>query len=474
MTRNPRCVKASDAAVDALCLMVENRFRHLPVRPRASPPHADCVRSSRDESHAWLQVLNAAGSVDSVLDMRGCLYDAIARLERHLSHATNALSGAMARSGLSSAASAPMVDSLVSKLFAPTLSETLGETLGAVSIPSDVSITEAAAVVKQRRGAVLVHEPGFPAGIAGILTSKDLLFRAVAQGVDPAGPVGAIMTRNPDCMEASSTVLQALHQLQYGGYRHVPVVSAGQPLGVLDVLQLLEAALSKQREHSGALQQASATAGPSWRGFWDNAESLIDQPAYVPPTRRTLGEIHNLPSLPGSIHEESELDPPFKQAGSRATGSCTEQSHGGKSVGGEASFLFKIADDGTVHRVQNAGTSIASLRAAVLARLNVPPAMAASTVLLYEDDEADRVILTTDTELRDAVQAARGVGRDRIVLHVKRTDVAASRQKTSGAAAAAVAQPKPALSAHERVFLIGSAAVMGTIAVTVGALSRAR
>jgi len=39
-----------------------------------------------------------------------------------------------------------------------------------------------------------------------------------------------------------------------------------------------------------------------------------------------------------------------------------------------------------VHRVQNAGTSIASLRAAVLARLNVPPAMAASTVLLYEDN----------------------------------------------------------------------------------------
>jgi len=31
MTRGPRCVNASDAAVDALVLMVENRFRHLPV-----------------------------------------------------------------------------------------------------------------------------------------------------------------------------------------------------------------------------------------------------------------------------------------------------------------------------------------------------------------------------------------------------------------------------------------------------------
>lgn len=126
-------------------------------------------------------MLDAHGGVVGILDMRGCLYDAIARLERHLSHATNALSGAMARSGLSSASSAPMIDSLVSKLFAPTLSDTLGETLGAVSIPSNVSIAEAAEVVKQRRGAVLVHEPGAPEGIAGILTSKDLLFRAVAK-----------------------------------------------------------------------------------------------------------------------------------------------------------------------------------------------------------------------------------------------------------------------------------------------------
>jgi signal-transduction protein with cAMP-binding, CBS, and nucleotidyltransferase domain len=47
MTHSPRCVKASDAAVDALCLMVENHFRHLPVSARASLPHGGgCVSGS--------------------------------------------------------------------------------------------------------------------------------------------------------------------------------------------------------------------------------------------------------------------------------------------------------------------------------------------------------------------------------------------------------------------------------------------
>ena len=31
MTASPQCVRATDNAVDALCTMVERRFRHLPV-----------------------------------------------------------------------------------------------------------------------------------------------------------------------------------------------------------------------------------------------------------------------------------------------------------------------------------------------------------------------------------------------------------------------------------------------------------
>ena len=40
-------------------------------------------------------------------------------------------------------------------------------------------------------------------------------------------PIDTVMTPQPDTMPATATVLEALHQLQYGGYRHVPVVGDG-------------------------------------------------------------------------------------------------------------------------------------------------------------------------------------------------------------------------------------------------------
>ena len=57
MTRNPSCVHVTDGAMDALCMMVEGGFRHLPVT-------------------------DAAGDIVGVLDIAKCLYDAISCLEK--------------------------------------------------------------------------------------------------------------------------------------------------------------------------------------------------------------------------------------------------------------------------------------------------------------------------------------------------------------------------------------------------------
>jgi len=56
MTKNPKCVSDSDAALDALEMMVQNRFRHLPV-------------------------LDSNGAVVGLLDIAKCLYDTISMLE---------------------------------------------------------------------------------------------------------------------------------------------------------------------------------------------------------------------------------------------------------------------------------------------------------------------------------------------------------------------------------------------------------
>jgi len=57
MTRSPKCVLSTDSAMDALTIMVENHFRHLPV-------------------------LDGTGSIVGLLDIAKCLNDAISKLER--------------------------------------------------------------------------------------------------------------------------------------------------------------------------------------------------------------------------------------------------------------------------------------------------------------------------------------------------------------------------------------------------------
>ena len=57
MTKNPKCVGMEDSALDALEMMVDNRFRHLPV-------------------------LDKDGAVVGLLDIAKCLYDAISILEK--------------------------------------------------------------------------------------------------------------------------------------------------------------------------------------------------------------------------------------------------------------------------------------------------------------------------------------------------------------------------------------------------------
>ena len=58
MTANPTCVSMQDSAMDALGLMVENHFRHLPV------------------------IDGDSGNIVGVLDIAKCLHDAISCLEK--------------------------------------------------------------------------------------------------------------------------------------------------------------------------------------------------------------------------------------------------------------------------------------------------------------------------------------------------------------------------------------------------------
>jgi CBS domain-containing protein len=70
--------------------------------------------------------------------------------------------------------------------------------------------------------------------LRGIFTERDLLTRVVAAGLDPATtPVGRVMTRNPDRIEATAPVIEAIRRMDEGCFRHMPVVDGNHIVGVV-------------------------------------------------------------------------------------------------------------------------------------------------------------------------------------------------------------------------------------------------
>jgi CBS domain-containing protein len=88
-------------------------------------------------------------------------------------------------------------------------------------------------------GAVLVLDGG---RLAGILTERDVL-RVVAEGVDLGSPVSTRMTHGPETIDSSDSVEHAAVLMIHGGFRHLPVVDEGTPVGILSIRDLVRVAL---------------------------------------------------------------------------------------------------------------------------------------------------------------------------------------------------------------------------------------
>jgi CBS domain-containing protein len=101
-----------------------------------------------------------------------------------------------------------------------------------VTAAADITVAAAARLMKEHRvGAILVVQDG---RLAGIFTERDALFRVIAEGRDPAATrVAEVMTADPRTIAPDRPFGHALHLMYEGGFRHVPVVDNGRPLGVV-------------------------------------------------------------------------------------------------------------------------------------------------------------------------------------------------------------------------------------------------
>ena len=76
--------------------------------------------------------------------------------------------------------------------------------------------------------------------LVGIFSERDLLTRVAGQVLDYANrPVSEFMTPDPETVRPTDTLAFALHKMDGGGYRHLPVLKDGQPLGMLSVRDML-------------------------------------------------------------------------------------------------------------------------------------------------------------------------------------------------------------------------------------------
>jgi CBS domain-containing protein len=108
-----------------------------------------------------------------------------------------------------------------------------------VTLTEEATLTEAAAAMTARRvGSALVVRDD---RLVGIVTERDVL-HAVGSG-DVSGRVSDWMTKHPESVDSDESTQQAGVVMIHGGFRHLPVLEGGKPIGVVSIRDLMRVAL---------------------------------------------------------------------------------------------------------------------------------------------------------------------------------------------------------------------------------------
>ncbi|KAF8971547.1 hypothetical protein BDZ97DRAFT_1650955 [Flammula alnicola] len=443
MTRNPMVTRDTTSATEALELMVSKHFRHLPV-------------------------CNEDGNVVGLLDITKVFHEALGKVERS-SAASEQLFTAMA--GVQSelggavggnpqaAAMLAWAEKLREKTALPDLTTVMDSRTQPATVGPKTTVREVAKLMKERRTtAVCVMEPSGPispgiapgvARIAGIFTSKDVVLRVIAAGLDASRcSVVRVMTPHPDTAPPSMSVHDALKKMHNGHYLNLPVVEAdGRLVAIVDVLKLTYATLEQMNAMAGESAQNESEGGPMWGRFFDSighddGESVLSGSHHPTDLRSFASMNDHLQQSPHSeVHPNDSASVMDDDHVSALEGYARQK---GLSVPGGAvlipvddgTYVFKFrTPSGRTHRFQSRHDDVEHLREIVAGKLatdpffteyEAPPDEDAAACpdpidfhLSYTDADGDTVLITSDHDVAEAVKIARGAGTDRVVLFVQ-------------------------------------------------------
>jgi len=108
----------------------------------------------------------------------------------------------------------------------------------------DTSVSAAAKLMaKNKVSAVMVVENK---RLLGIFTERDAVFRVIAQDRDmQATRLMDVMTPRPKTVAPDETFGYALLMMHENGFRHVPVVENGEPIGIVSARNALDPELEE-------------------------------------------------------------------------------------------------------------------------------------------------------------------------------------------------------------------------------------
>nr|CAG8520544.1 7484_t:CDS:2 [Entrophospora candida] len=348
MTKDPMCVRDNTSANNALSTMVTRGFRHLPV-------------------------CNEEGDVVGLLDITKCLYEALEKLEHAYGSSKklyDALENVEREWSNQSTSVLQYMSILKEKMACPDLATVLDGS-SPVQVGTRNSVRDAARLMREyRTTAVLVMDRNM---IAGIFTSKDIVLRVIAAGLDPSTcSIARVMTPHPDTASPHTSILDALKKMY---------------------------------------ERGPEPGGPLWNNPWNSSANDGDNESFVSDSITPSQSASNIPpqSPPhmigsGYVTPISEIHPDesasvIDDGSALSFPRCHEENF----------FTFKFkAPNGKSHRFTVDYTSFENIFSTVTSKL---PSTIKDFSISYMDEDNDCVTMSSDDDVFDAVRIAQQQGQ---------------------------------------------------------------
>lgn len=418
MTPNPMCANSDTPASEALNLMVHKGFRHLPV-------------------------LDENNQIVGVLDITKCYAQQMEKLERM--HASSkklyeALDNVHSEMGMMQQ---PLhvfqyFENLKNKMNGPTLESVLDASTTPVYTTVKTTVYDATVLMKENKTtAVLIKDTNEE--VAGIFTSKDVVLRVIAAGLDPKKcSIVRVMTPQPDVAKQDLSIQEALRQMFEGRYLNLPIIGKENDIvGIVDVLKLTYATLNqiKQTESNDLInsdgRSGSETAinseGPAWNKFWTSLDNEDSDSVH---SDSVTGTGSAPPDVTPSEFHSFNVD--IKPSDSISHTESPRKSSNLSNSPSDLPYTFKFkspAVEGRVHRISlkpsEGVTKLRSLMDSKLysndfefLRVVKNDQDGESYAISYVDDEGDIVSITSDSDLLDCVRINQQLNNDKADLYI--------------------------------------------------------